>query len=131
MGLRNAFVRIAGVTFEGRQDIIKESNIGDPILLVKEPDNPKDSRAIKVLNNALSPAQSIGYIPKDRTVVFHLLMDSGAIQEIQIESMGEAKNSGNIGVMINASYDYNALQRFLDMRPGGSRATEAPERNSQ
>jgi hypothetical protein len=127
MESRDAFIRVAGVTFEGRQGVLKESKVGDPILLVKEPDNPKDDRAIKVLNNSLSPAQSIGYIPRDRTVVFHLLMDSGALQGAEIASIGPAKETEILGVMIKASYDHEALQEFINKRPGGSNAENSPE----
>lgn len=119
MESREAYIRVAGVTFEGRQGVLKESKAGDPILLVKEPDNPKDDRAIKVLNNSLSPAQSIGYIPRDRTVVFHLLMDSGALQVVEIASIGPVKETDILGVIIRASYDYKTLQAFIDKRPGG------------
>jgi hypothetical protein len=115
MESREAFIRVAGVSF--KQEPVRESNIGDPILLVKEPDNPHDPKAIKVLNNALSPAQQIGYIPKDRTVVFHLLMDSGALQQVEIASTGFAKETNIVGVILRAVYDQDTLLAFIGNQP--------------
>jgi hypothetical protein len=126
MESREAYVRVAGVTFENRQAILQGSKAGDPILLVKEPDNPHDPKAIRVLNNALSPAQSIGYIPRDRTVVFHLLMDSAALQGVEIASIGPTKDTEVLGARIKATYDYDTLQAFIDSRPGGSGTEHSP-----
>ncbi|MBQ4479137.1 MAG: HIRAN domain-containing protein [Victivallales bacterium] len=54
-------LKVAGVTFEGRQEILK-GMMGAPRLarLVREPDNKYDPNAIAVVANG----QKIGYIPK-------------------------------------------------------------------
>lgn len=50
---------VAGVTFEGRQELIKNLHIGEAIKLRREIDNPHDSNAIKVI---LENGYHIGYI---------------------------------------------------------------------
>lgn len=55
-------IKLAGVTFDGRQDIIRELN-GDEIVIFKpEPDNQYDQFAVAVL---LTDGTHLGYIPKE------------------------------------------------------------------
>jgi hypothetical protein len=50
---------VAGVTFEGRQELIKNLHIGESIKLIREFNNPYDINAIKVVSENNS---HIGYI---------------------------------------------------------------------
>lgn len=54
-------VRVAGVTFEGRQELIKKLHPRSIVRLEREPANPHDPYAIKVMADGMH----IGYIPKD------------------------------------------------------------------
>ena len=56
--------RIAGVTFEGRQDAVSSLLPGEGVRLVREPDNPADPAAVRV--ETLAGAR-LGYVPRDRT----------------------------------------------------------------
>lgn len=51
---------IAGVGHGDRAKLVKKLETGDPLMLVREPDNPHDENAIQVLNNA---GRLLGYIP--------------------------------------------------------------------
>jgi len=53
--------KVAGVTFENRQDKIKKMKGGDKIILQREPDNSYDKNAIRVLTQL---GEHIGYISK-------------------------------------------------------------------
>lgn len=55
-------IRVAGVTFDGRQKLIKGIKSGERVRLVQEPDNPYDPYAIKVVISNMH----VGYIPKER-----------------------------------------------------------------
>jgi hypothetical protein len=60
-------VRVAGVTFEGRQEIIKACMVGDMIMLMPEPTNEHDPNAVQVVARVSSQDYNwltIGYIPK-------------------------------------------------------------------
>lgn len=55
LGLEEAgafHTKVAGVTFEGRQDVVRSLVPGDPLLLRREPDNPHDPHAVKVLTGS-------------------------------------------------------------------------------
>jgi single-stranded-DNA-specific exonuclease len=56
--------RVAGVTFEGRQEIIKQCKVGDRIWLEPEPDNQYDPNAVKVMVETSLMQEVIGYIPR-------------------------------------------------------------------
>jgi hypothetical protein len=54
------FTKIAGVTHERRQSIVARCSEGERLLLLREPGNPVDPGAIKVLRQN---GQHLGYIP--------------------------------------------------------------------
>ena len=39
---------VVGVTFDGRQEVVRRLRKGDSVMLVREPDNPFDTNAIRV-----------------------------------------------------------------------------------
>lgn len=71
------YLKIAGVTFEGRQRLISDLsrkgklNPGTLLRLVAEPDNPYDSNAVKVMTIG---GDTLGYIPKQHnsTIAYNL-----------------------------------------------------------
>lgn len=54
--------KIAGVTFENRQNYVKKLRVGEKVKLIREPNNKYDKNAVAVynLNN-----NQLGYIPKE------------------------------------------------------------------
>lgn len=58
--------KVAGVTFEGRQDIIAKLSGTEPCRIVPEPENAYDPNALAV-QVAILPGeiQHVGYIPRD------------------------------------------------------------------
>lgn len=73
-----AFVNVAGVTFEGRQRVVRSLRSGDPLLFVPEPDNPFDPGAIAVLT---LDGASVGYVPRDCPVAFAARRKPGGDRE--------------------------------------------------
>lgn len=73
-----ARLKVAGVTFENRQSIIKNMDILDPIFLKRERSNPHDSNAIAVYH---VNGQKIGYIPRENAKELAIIMDKG--QEVR------------------------------------------------
>lgn len=73
------YLKIAGVTFEGRQRLISglsrkgELNPGTLLRIVAEPNNPYDSNAVKVMTIS---GETLGYIPKQHnsTIAYNLRM---------------------------------------------------------
>jgi len=77
-------VCLAGVSFEDRQLLIPNLEIGSPITLTRDPKNKHDRYAIKVFDKNNN---HIGWIPKD--VAFHLSqeIDAGVIWKGKIEKI--------------------------------------------
>jgi len=92
---------VAGVTFEGRQDLIKDRHVGQSIKLVREPENIHDENAIKVV---VEDNISIGYINRDLAKKIAPLMDKYndiTMIEGKISSIYQMKNNSSIiGVKI-------------------------------
>ncbi|TCI60327.1 HIRAN domain-containing protein [Exiguobacterium sp. SH3S1] len=68
----NRIIRLAGVTFEGRQKLIAETNTNENIRLKREPYNPHDKNAINVYD---SKNRSLGWIPRGIARELAPLMD--------------------------------------------------------
>lgn len=58
--------KVAGVTYEGRQEYIDQMTLDTPIRIVPEPHNPYDANALAV-HAALAEKAivHVGYIPRD------------------------------------------------------------------
>jgi hypothetical protein len=69
MNKANILCRVAGVTFDGRQEIIGMMHGNEDVMLIPEPDNKYDENAIAVW--VAFPTESghekaqIGYLPRD------------------------------------------------------------------
>lgn len=57
-------VKVVGVTFDGRQELIRQMTDRSVLHLVPEPNNPFDENAIAVVEQTLG---TIGYIPRSLT----------------------------------------------------------------
>lgn len=95
--IKNVKLKVVGVTFEGRQEIIKQLNKSDVITLRREPTNKFDTNAIAVW----SEKGQIGYIGKDYATILSPMMDTGTKFEATIAELDEYKNTHYIHILIN------------------------------
>ncbi|HEX4770474.1 MAG TPA: HIRAN domain-containing protein [Bryobacteraceae bacterium] len=58
---RSFFTKVAGVTHEGRQRIVARCSVGEELRLVRDPNNPFDAGAIKIMR---LNGQQLGFIPQ-------------------------------------------------------------------
>lgn len=84
--------RVAGVTFEGRQDLVQSLAANTTVTLEKEPENPYDPNAVavKLLND-----EKLGYIPKQQTGAFIHQICFG-----RVRCVGQVQN-GNWGCLVD------------------------------
>lgn len=78
LGLEEAGVfhtKVVGVTFEGRQEVVRSLAPGDALHLQREPGNPVDPHAIRVLTAA---GRQVGYLSARIAARLAPSMDSGA-----------------------------------------------------
>jgi len=71
--------RIAGVTYEGRQNEIETLHIGQPTKLIREPENKYDTNAVKVI---VKGNKSIGYINRDLAKQIAPIIDNNSLTGI-------------------------------------------------
>lgn len=108
MNTRAIVSNVAGVTFEGRQDII-EMMIGDEIIrLQPEPENQYDPNAIAVMvafpPEARMPVSKVGYIPRNQAADYAPLMEGepmqGRVREITGGFMKRDGTQASYGLII-------------------------------
>jgi single-stranded-DNA-specific exonuclease len=97
LGLEEAgafHTKVAGVTFEGRQTIIQSLSPGQPLVLQREPSNPHDPHAVKVLKD---DGQQVGYLSARVAARLAPTIDSGvrySANVAQITGGGEDRSFG-------------------------------------
>lgn len=94
--------KVVGVSFENpdgtsRQKLISKMSEGEAIQLVRDPDNPKDRNAIKVLNK---DSRQVGFIDKFRVQELAPQMDSGYEVEAWVESITGGETGESLGLVI-------------------------------
>ena len=55
-------------------EAVKTLNVGDPLVLRREPDNPYDRRAIEIFDGA---GRKLGYVPRRDNPAVARMMDAG------------------------------------------------------
>lgn len=91
--------KVVGVTYEGRQSIVTLLSVGEEVELIREPNNPYDKNAIKVVRKT---GQCFGFISKVLASGFAKNFDEyGKPVEATIISVTKGYSSdSNIGVTI-------------------------------
>jgi single-stranded-DNA-specific exonuclease len=92
--------KVVGVTFDGRQAVIKQMTAGEMLLLKREPYNRYDTNAIRV--ERLNGSQ-IGYLSKDLAQEIAAQFDhvEGSVKGKVIEVVGGYEPGYSIGLRIS------------------------------
>lgn len=104
------YTKLAGVTHDGRQGIIRnlhrvgELDTGTELVLKREPNNPYDSFAVAVLTK---DGQSIGYIPKDTARQISINMNSGMTYRAYVSDVTGGDAGYAYGVNLRIEYEEN------------------------
>lgn len=108
--------KVAGVTFEGRQDIAAGLSVGVALELRREPENPYDPNALSVHYGALQ----IGFLNREMAAKLAPLIDAeGRRYAAEITAITGGKNGRSFGI--------NILVRRNDVIASRRRATAALE----
>jgi hypothetical protein len=106
--------KIAGVTFRNkdgtkRQDLIKQLNPDEPLILKREPDNPYGDTAIAIYN---SSGQQLGYIPSgDYLLAKHMDMgDKVSAKVLEVTGGFSYKKNYGCNIQVTKYFYY----RYLD-----------------
>ena len=103
-GLANAsqfHTKIVGVSFEGRQAVAASLEVGQRLLVVREPDNPHDPNAVAVRTEDGRP---VGYLKRLIAAAIAPKMDRGAEYTATVQSLtGGSSASPSLGVNVLVS----------------------------
>lgn len=86
--VKSYHTRVAGISYEGREDIARLVTKDTPISLERDPNNEYDSNAIKIMVEIEGELQSIGFVPRDYAAAIAPVLDKGEHVHISYESSG-------------------------------------------
>lgn len=109
-------VRVVGMVAGGRQDVVAEVDLDDPVLLVPEPDNLHDPNAVAVyhlpsdwvkypdvLESSVRDPAGVGYLdPTDRTQM--LARQAGYLPSDIAALLAPLPSPGVVGVVTTVRY---------------------------
>ena len=96
-------IHLAGVSFENRQELIKNLKEEIEIKLIRDPKNPYDKNAIKVYVKQNKEEIQIGWIPKEISQILAAEIDAGIKWYGKIKKIigGEMQTKG---LLVNLYY---------------------------
>jgi hypothetical protein len=94
----NLTTSVSGVSFNGRQGLIKVMNEKTPIDIRREVGNVHDKYAVMVRANIADMWWQIGYIPQKYSATVSSLIDSGNKFSARVEKFNVFENDGNLEI---------------------------------
>lgn len=79
---------LAGFQYHAGKKLWTQMRVGDPLTLVREPDNPHDARAVRVEWRG----HKIGYVPRRENADVARLMDGGQALDARIVRLAEVRD---------------------------------------
>lgn len=104
------FTKVAGVSFEGRQDILAKLTVDTPIHLERDPFNLYDSNAIKVVINEND--QHFGFLNRQISFILAPIMDSGITYFASISTLTGGEDGRARGVNLSIVKDESYQECF-------------------
>jgi single-stranded-DNA-specific exonuclease len=89
--------KLAGVTFEGRQDVVARLQPGSPVRLVRQPDNEFDPNAVAVF---APDGEQVGYLNRRLASVLAPALDAGAEWDVSVTEVTGGEEAGARGVNV-------------------------------
>ena len=92
---RSIQAKVVGVSFEGRQTVVAQLREGEKVLLVRDPHNPYDRNAVKVV---LQNGQQFGFLDRYLAATISPQLDhyGSPVSEL----MGGFYPGSNLGVLV-------------------------------
>ena len=82
---------LAGFRYYEGKSLREEIKVGDPLTLVREPDNPYDGNAVRIDWNG----RKLGYVPRRENAHLARQMDHGAAVNARITELHQYRNGRN------------------------------------
>lgn len=91
------FTRVAGVSYDGRQEHIKNMTEKTELTLEREPNNQYDQSAVKVLARISDEWHQIGYLHREFAAKTAKIMDTGGVAAAEMERIEEETYENETG----------------------------------
>ena len=114
------YTKIKGISIDGRQELVKQLSEDTPVFLERDPGNPHDKNAIKVVTQR---GDHLGFLSRQMALVLAPLMDAGEEYSASISTItgGIDKNFGvNLFILKNSYYQISiepGLRKLLTQLP--------------
>lgn len=96
------YMKVAGVTYDNRQSIIRTLKVGDTLNFVPEPYNKYDCSAVRI---ETSSGRQIGYVPKEKNSnIFNNLTQNRGSYSVTVSSVTGGGAYSTYGVNIKVIY---------------------------
>ncbi len=86
--------KLAGVTFEGRQDVLCRVAAGTPLRLERQPENPYDANAIALFD---AEGDQVGFLNRRLAAALAPAIDAGVVYDVEVTDVtggGEGRSFG-------------------------------------
>ncbi|PKQ10008.1 MAG: single-stranded-DNA-specific exonuclease RecJ, partial [Actinobacteria bacterium HGW-Actinobacteria-9] len=92
--------KLAGVTFEGRQDVVARLAPGTPLRAARQPENPYDPAAIALFDTR---GEQVGFFNRRLAAVLAPLMDAGIEYDVEVTEVtgGDEGRSQGVNVLVS------------------------------
>jgi hypothetical protein len=111
--LQRRVFKVAGVTFEGRQEHIAKLSGGEPCKIVPEPTNPYDRNALAVHVAHGGMIYHVGYVPRDIAAVVAVYLDGESLIAKVVEVTGGFEtregDTASLGLRVMVEFPLDAF----------------------
>ena len=98
----NIYMKVAGVTFGGRQRTVARLKSGQELVFIPEPSNPYDNHAVNVCTTG---GEQIGYVAKEHNYqIFCNLMNKTGSYKVYVSNVTGGGMGSNYGCNIRVVY---------------------------
>lgn len=97
------YMKVAGVTFEGRQRIVAKLQAGQELVFVPDPTNPYDNHAVKVCTTS---GEQVGFVAREHNYqIFCNLINRVGFYKVYVSSVTGGGIGSNYGCNIRVVYN--------------------------
>ena len=101
------YMKVAGVTHEGREAIIRKLQSGDSLYFMPEPTNPYDNHAVRIYT---SDDRCIGFIPREHNYqIFENLIHNKGQYSVHVSAITGGGFGSHYGCNIVVDYQPNRM----------------------
>ena len=113
---REFCLKVVGVTFNGRQEIVSNLKPGEVLKFNPEPNNPHDSNAVAVMTG---DGKIVGHVPREcNEEIFNNLTGNLGKYQVQVDSVTGGGDNFNFGLKIKVSFFPNVIFNYNANRGG-------------